>query len=308
MDVNGATDRVTNANPPPRNPDTVSSKEAKEFKETFDRSTTSNDSSKQSQGTSNSYPIILATRPPINLARSTGNQGAPSQGAPSQAGAAPTAQGAPSTAAGAAPAAQGAPSTAAGAAPTAQGAPSTAAGAADDNTPGLEIDAQALGVQNSSPNHLPSFRSVDVSGSAVWKNKNLVWEHKFGSGNEASIGHEPQVQVGLSSHARDPSDATTPGVTRPPAVSEHPQVAVQVGVGNYTIKGKHDLEFEVDATLQADLHDPAKPQVQLSLQPGVEYHLNDKVSAVGQVSIPIATYGGDNPPPSAGIGIKVKAF
>src|SRR4249920_2188607 len=43
-------------------------KEEKEFKETVDRSTTSNDSSKQSQGASNSYPIILATRPPINLA------------------------------------------------------------------------------------------------------------------------------------------------------------------------------------------------------------------------------------------------
>jgi hypothetical protein len=69
MGVNGATDIVTNANRPPRNPDTVSSKEEeKEFKETVDRSTTSNDSSKQSQGASNSYPIILATRPPINLA------------------------------------------------------------------------------------------------------------------------------------------------------------------------------------------------------------------------------------------------
>ena len=79
MGVNGATDIVTNANPPPRNPDTVSSKEENDFKETIDRSTTSNDSSKQSQGTSNSYPIILATRPPINLAHSTGNQGAPSQ-------------------------------------------------------------------------------------------------------------------------------------------------------------------------------------------------------------------------------------
>jgi hypothetical protein len=59
-------------------------KEFKETKETVDRSTTSNNSSKQSQGTSNSYPIILATRPPINLAPSTGNQGAPSQSQPSQ--------------------------------------------------------------------------------------------------------------------------------------------------------------------------------------------------------------------------------
>jgi hypothetical protein len=87
MSVPGATDMVKNAYPAPRNPDTDSSKEVKEFKETVDRSTTSNDSSKQSQGTSNSCPIILATRPPINFApHSTGNQGAPSQ-----AGAAPAA-------------------------------------------------------------------------------------------------------------------------------------------------------------------------------------------------------------------------
>ena len=74
--VNGATDTVKTTNPAPTNTGTVSSKEvkeAKEFKETVDRTTTSNDSSKQSQGTSNSYPIILATSPPINLAHSTGN-------------------------------------------------------------------------------------------------------------------------------------------------------------------------------------------------------------------------------------------
>lgn len=86
MDVNGATSIVTNANPTTRNPDTASSKEVKEFKETkeaIDRSTTSNNSSKQSQGTSNSYPLFLATRPPINPASSTGNQGAPSRSQPS---------------------------------------------------------------------------------------------------------------------------------------------------------------------------------------------------------------------------------
>jgi hypothetical protein len=83
MGVPGATDIatkfVTNADPPPR-PDTVSSKEAKEFKkvkEAVDHSTTSNNSSKQSQGTSNSCHLPLATKPPINLAHSTGNQGAP---------------------------------------------------------------------------------------------------------------------------------------------------------------------------------------------------------------------------------------
>jgi hypothetical protein len=95
--VNGATDIVTNANPPTRDPDTVSSKEVQKFNQAADRPTTSSDSSKQSQGTSNSCPIILATCPPINLARATGNQGAPSQTGTGSAAAkkAPTTQTAP---------------------------------------------------------------------------------------------------------------------------------------------------------------------------------------------------------------------
>ena len=183
----------------------------------------------------------------------------------------------------------------------------TAAGAADDNTPHLEIDAQALAVRNQSPKG--PFNSLDVSGSAVWKNKNLGPEHKFASGNELSIGHEPQGAATVSSQIRNPNDATTPGVTRPPAVSVHPQLSGQVGIANYTIKhGKDDfVEFELDATAQVDLYG-GKPQLQGSLQPGVELHITDKVSTVGQVSIPFATSGGPNPPPSAGIGIKVVAF
>jgi hypothetical protein len=84
MGVNGATDTVQNAYPAPRNPGTDSSKQVKEFQEAVNRSTTSNNSSQQSQGTSNSNPIILATRPPINLGNPIGKQGAPLQ-----AGAAP---------------------------------------------------------------------------------------------------------------------------------------------------------------------------------------------------------------------------
>jgi peptidoglycan hydrolase-like protein with peptidoglycan-binding domain len=61
----GSTDTVKNANPPPRNPGTVSSKQVKEFNEAVDRSTTSNDRSQHSQGTSTSHPIVLARRPPI---------------------------------------------------------------------------------------------------------------------------------------------------------------------------------------------------------------------------------------------------
>ena len=84
MSVPGATDAVRNANPAPTNSGADSSKQAKEFKELVNRSTTSSNSSQPSQGTSNSNPIILASRPPINLAHPTGKQGVPlyqSQGA-----------------------------------------------------------------------------------------------------------------------------------------------------------------------------------------------------------------------------------
>jgi len=76
MSVPGATDTVKTSNPAPTNTGTVSSKQVKEFKEAVDRSTTSSTSSLPSQGTSNSNPIILAGRPPINMAP-TGRQGVP---------------------------------------------------------------------------------------------------------------------------------------------------------------------------------------------------------------------------------------
>src|SRR5215471_9334411 len=84
MSVPGATDTV-NTNHAPTNTGSVSSKQqVQKFKEAVDRSTTSSNSSQHSQSTSNSNPIILAGRPPINLANPTGKQGMPlyqSQGA-----------------------------------------------------------------------------------------------------------------------------------------------------------------------------------------------------------------------------------
>lgn len=80
MSVPGATDTVKTANPAPRNTDADSSKQAKDFKEAVSRSTTSNNGSQPpqpSQGSSNANPIILASRPPINLAHPAGKQGVP---------------------------------------------------------------------------------------------------------------------------------------------------------------------------------------------------------------------------------------
>lgn len=88
MSVPGATDTVKNPNHAPTNTGTVSSRQVKEFKEAVDRSTTSSNGSQPSPGTSNANPIILAGRPPINLAHPTGKQGVPlyqSQGAGSTA-------------------------------------------------------------------------------------------------------------------------------------------------------------------------------------------------------------------------------
>src|SRR5262245_3156643 len=91
MSVPGSTDKVKNANVAPPNPGNVSPKQVKEFNEAINRSTTSNNASstqyskgnggsQHSQNTSNSLPIILATRPPINLAQPKGKQGAPGVG------------------------------------------------------------------------------------------------------------------------------------------------------------------------------------------------------------------------------------
>jgi hypothetical protein len=88
MSVPGATDAVKTTNPVPTNAGTASSRQVKEFKEAVDRSTTSSNGSQPSLATSNSNPIILAGRPPINLANPAGKQGVPlyqSQGAGSTA-------------------------------------------------------------------------------------------------------------------------------------------------------------------------------------------------------------------------------
>lgn len=76
MDVHGATETVKIANHALSNAGAVSSKEEKEFNEAVNHSTTLNNGSQPSRGSSNSFPIILATKPPINLAHPTGKQGA----------------------------------------------------------------------------------------------------------------------------------------------------------------------------------------------------------------------------------------
>jgi hypothetical protein len=96
---------TVNTNVPPQNAGAVPPKQEQvgEFKEALNRSSTSNDAPgaeaskgrEHSQGASTSVPIILATRPPINVGNQVGQQGASSQAsaapaaAPSQADPAP---------------------------------------------------------------------------------------------------------------------------------------------------------------------------------------------------------------------------
>ena len=114
------------------------------------------------------------------------------------------------------------------------------------------------------------------------------------------MGHEPQGSVGVSLQMRNHDDATG---GRQPAESTHVQVQGSIGIVNVTRKdddGHDSLEGELDAVVGVDLY-AGNQQGQVSLQLTGEKHLNDKLSIVGQVNIPV----GDQPQaPSAGIGIK----
>jgi hypothetical protein len=308
---------TVNTNVPPQNYGGVPPKQeqVEGFNEALNRSSTSNDASNtqsskgtdQSQGTSNSYHLPLATRPPLNLAKpAQPYAGETPKGPPSKADAAPeddkktpadTTQDDKKADA----------DTTKGATPQCG---ATAAGAADDDKPHREINGQALVVANRSSDG-KLFGSLDVSASAVWKNKNLGPEAKLGSRDEVSTLHEPQGSVGVSLHMRDHDDATTPG-GRPPAESTHVQVQGSIGILNYTHKddkGHDSVEGELDAVLGVDSY-AGNNKVQGSLQLTGEKHLyhvpllgdiNDKASIVIQANIPV----GDQPQaPSIGIGIK----
>lgn len=73
---------AVNTNVLPQNNGGVSSVQAEQFKEAVKHSTTSSHTpgmhtSEQSQDTSKSFPLVLATRPPINLGNAAGHTGVP---------------------------------------------------------------------------------------------------------------------------------------------------------------------------------------------------------------------------------------
>jgi RHS repeat-associated protein len=168
----------------------------------------------------------------------------------------------------------------------------------------LGIDLQSLGVYNQSPSNLPGFGSIDTSLNFVAKNLNAL-KRDWGPG-QISLVHEPAGGLTASVHFRDPSDLAA-GASRPPAESLHPQVSAQVDLANYTFQRNKEDFLEIKLTLapQLDLYGlftGNSAQFSLPVQPGVELHVNKTFSVAGQVSIPLFTVGGKNPPPSAGAG------
>jgi peptidoglycan hydrolase-like protein with peptidoglycan-binding domain len=83
----GSTDTIKTTTPPPRSSSTEPAKQVKDFNAAVDRSTTSNNSlqsSQSSQSSSTSYPILLASRPPVlaNNPQTCASSTTPQKGAP----------------------------------------------------------------------------------------------------------------------------------------------------------------------------------------------------------------------------------
>jgi hypothetical protein len=186
------------------------------------------------------------------------------------------------------------------------------------DTVSLGIDVQCLSVLNQSAGGLRPFYSQDLSVNALMKNCNL-WPacaqepspDKWGIA--LTIVHEPAVGITVSTHFRDPGDASNSS-TQSPAVTTHPQLSVQADLFNLSFqKGEQPVvELKLTTAPLVDLYGPLNGhdlQFQWPLQPAIEWHLDkDIVSAVGQVSIPLFTVGGRNLPPSFAIGILWHAF
>ena len=184
---------------------------------------------------------------------------------------------------------------------------------ATNNKAGLGIDVQALSVLNESPGGQRPFFSLDLSTNAVLRNWDF-WEKDdvFCTPQwpaSLTVLHEPTLGVTGSIHFRDPGDMTnSPEQTQ--GLTIHPLLTAQVDLLNFTIKKKNakdpSLELKLTVAPQLDLYGRftgKDAQFQWPLQPNIEWHLCGSWSAVFQVSVPLFTVGGRNPPPSFAMGI-----
>lgn len=182
----------------------------------------------------------------------------------------------------------------------------------NNQNPKTGIDIQDLSVLNQSPGGQHSFVSRDLSASVVARDWDF-WEtppDDVPRSATFSVLHEPAFGLIASIHFRDPSDMTNaPAQTRDLTI--HPLLAGQVDLLNLSFEQKLHPKYpwpELKLTIapQLDLYGRftgKDAQFQWPLQPSVEWHFCERLSAVFQVSVPLFTAGGRNPPPSFAIGI-----
>jgi hypothetical protein len=180
--------------------------------------------------------------------------------------------------------------------------------------PETGIDLQGLSVLNQSSGAQRSFYSLDLSANLVARNVNL-WKNPLDNvcahSATFSVLHEPALGLIASIHFRDPGDITnSPARTQGPTL--HPLLTGQVDLLNLSFEHAPREceygwpEFKLTIAPQLDFYGRftgKDTQFQWPLQPALEWHFSNYISAVFQVSIPLFTVGGRNPPPSFGTGI-----
>ena len=191
---------------------------------------------------------------------------------------------------------------------------------AENKKTGMGVDLQALSVLNQSPGGQHSYLSSDVSVNALLREWKLYRCEGISLGNHQAfitLMYEPALGIIRSMHFRDPGDATgRPAQT--PNLTIHPLLSAQSDLFNLTIDRKKEeakeeeeeeeealVEFKLTVAPQVDFYGRftgKDAQFQLPLQPNIEWHFKKQVSLVVQVSVPLFTVGGRNPPASFAIG------
>lgn len=183
----------------------------------------------------------------------------------------------------------------------------------DNKDTDLGVDLQGLIVLNQSPGGQHSYLSFDDSVNVLLRDWNLYKLESCNNQAVITLMHEPALGITRSMHFRDPGDVTgTPAQT--PNLTFHPLATAQSDLFNFTINRPKEeaqkeeeplVEFKLTVAPQVDLYGRftgKDAQFQLPLQPNIEWHLTKQVSLLAQVSVPLFTVGGRNPPASFAIG------
>ena len=166
---------------------------------------------------------------------------------------------------------------------------------------------------NQSPSGQRPFFSRDLSTNVLAKDWDFCQRGNlfFTSQWPASVAvlHEPALGLTGSIPIRDPGD-TTNSPTQTRDLTIHPLLSAQVDLLNLSFEKKPSgypwLEFKLTTAPQLDLYGRftgKDAQFQWPLQPNLEWHLCESWSVVFQMSIPLFTVGGRNPPASFAVGM-----